>query len=59
MTETGGNLTTPDAMDLLADVSQANTQWSIVYGIDSGDIAVVMGREYENAHTFRLERAGD
>ncbi len=59
MTETGGNLTTPDAMDLLADVSQPNTQWSIVYGIDSGDIAVVMGREYENAHTFQLERAGE
>ena len=59
MAETDGNLSTQDAMDLLADVSQPNTEWSIVYGIDSGDISVVMGREYENAHTFRLERAGE
>ena len=59
MAETSGLLSTRDAMNLLADVSQPNTQWSIVYGVQTGDISVVMGRDYENARTFQLERAGE
>jgi len=59
MAETSGLLSVQDAFGLLADVSQPSTQWSIVYGINSGDISVVMGREYEIARTFQLERAGE
>ena len=59
MAETSGLLSMQDAFGLLADVAQPSTQWSIVYGINSGDISVVMGQEYENAHAFRLERAGE
>jgi len=44
-----------DAMKLLRDVSQNNTQWSIVYGMSTGEIRVTMGRRYENAHTFKLK----
>jgi hypothetical protein len=40
-----GRLTTQEAMALLDDVSQSNTQWSIVYGITTGEISVAMGRK--------------
>jgi hypothetical protein len=58
LTEAEGQITTRDAIDLLAEVSQGDTQggtqWSIVYGMSSGDINVAMGRQYDNLHTFYL-----
>jgi hypothetical protein len=57
LTEAGGQLTVQDAMDLLAEVSQGVTQWSVVYGMSSGDVNVVMGREYDNMHSFSLSFA--
>jgi len=48
-----------DALQLLADVSQANTQWSIVYDLSDGEIRVVMGQVYENVLTARLEMVGE
>ncbi|UCF84203.1 MAG: linear amide C-N hydrolase [Desulfobacteraceae bacterium] len=59
LTETEGYLTAQKAMDLLADVSVRRTQWSIVYGMSTGDITVAMGRNYEKLHTFHLSSAGD
>lgn len=53
--ETGGILSTGEAMDLLRSVSQTNTQWSIVYDMNDNDVLVAMGREYDNRHTFELE----
>ena len=47
-----------DAIDLLAEVSQEETQWSIVYGMSTGDVNVTMGRQYDNLHTFHLNFAG-
>jgi hypothetical protein len=44
------------AMDLLRDCSQTNTIWSVVYGGGTGEIAVVVGREYGNVHRFTLEQ---
>jgi len=35
-------------------VAQPGTQWSVVYGLTSGQVDVVMGRHYERVHTFRL-----
>ena len=54
---TGGDLSPGGAMELLSRVAQPHTQWSIVYGLDGGDIRVVMGRDYGRVHTFGLEMA--
>jgi hypothetical protein len=55
----GGALGTTEAMDLLWDVSQNSTQWSVVYGMTTGEVRVVMGRQYGTLHTFHLSLAGD
>ena len=55
----GGQMSSEDAFHLLEDVSQDSTQWSIVYHMTSGDLAVVMGRDYAGTiHTFNLEGSG-
>jgi hypothetical protein len=53
--DSGGKLSAGEAMDLLQSVSQANTQWSIVYDMNDGDVTVTMGRDYDIHHTFELE----
>ncbi len=59
LTEAGGQLATRDALSLLAEVSQNNTQWSVVYGMTSGDVSIVMGRDYAGqVHTFHLNQSG-
>lgn len=50
-----GKLNPQAALNLLGEVSQANTQWSIVYGLDTGAVTVAMGREYSHTHTFQLD----
>jgi hypothetical protein len=57
--EAGGRLSAQDGLDLLAEVSQDGTQWSIVYGMNIGDVTVAMGGQYEVVHTFHLSRALD
>jgi len=59
LTEAEGQLTVQDAMYLLAEVAQGGTQWSVVYGMSTGDVNVVMGQKYENVHTFPLSLAGE
>jgi choloylglycine hydrolase len=59
LSETQGDIVTQDALDLLQAVSQGSTQWSVVYGITSGDIDVVMGRAYEQVYTFNLSRTAE
>ena len=46
-----------DALDLLQAVAQTEsaTQWSVVYGMSTGQVDVVMGRGYSQVHMFRLE----
>ena len=41
-----GKASSDDAIGLLEDVSQENTQWSIVYHMTSGDLNIIMGRDY-------------
>ena len=48
-----GKLTAQEAMELLADVSQEETQWSIVYGISESGVNVVMGRNYGEAPNYQ------
>jgi hypothetical protein len=50
-----GRVGARQAMDLLENVSQAGTQWSVVYGMSSGEVNVAMGREYGTVHTLALE----
>jgi hypothetical protein len=59
LTEAQGRFSPQAAFDLLEDVSQGTTQWSVVYGMTSGDIEVVMGREYTDLHTFHLTMADE
>ena len=54
----GGDLDADAALSVLERVAQPHTQWSLVYGITSGDIHVVMGRAYGQVHTFSLEMRG-
>jgi hypothetical protein len=49
-----GILNSEQAITLLGEVSQNNTQWSILYQITTGQIDVVMGRQYEEVNTFQL-----
>jgi hypothetical protein len=55
LTETEGRLAPQEAVALLEEVAQEGTQWSIVYGFSSGDVRVVMGREYSTIHTLHLD----
>jgi uncharacterized protein YceK len=54
LTDREGRLDMRAAIDLLHDVSQDGTQWSIVYGISTGEVNIVMGQRYETIHTFSL-----
>jgi hypothetical protein len=49
-----GRIDATGAMQLLRAVSQPNTQWSVVYGLSTGEIVVTLGREYSRAHTFQI-----
>ena len=59
LTQAAGRMTPRDAMGLLESVSQDGTQWSIVYGISTGEIRVTMGRKYDAPHTLQLGTTGD
>jgi hypothetical protein len=61
LTNTDGKITIPEAVQLLSDVSQAGdypTQWSIVYGFSTGEVELVMGREYSQQHNFQFQMVG-
>lgn len=49
-----GRLSDREAMELLSQVAQNNTQWSVVYGLSTGDVQVALGREFGNSYTVRL-----
>ena len=51
----GGRVGAREAMDLLEDVSQESTQWSVVYHISAGEVQIVMGRDYQSVHQFEFE----
>lgn len=49
-----GMLDTTAAMELLADVAQQNTQWSVVYDMAHREVSIAMGRKYREIYTFVL-----
>jgi hypothetical protein len=53
--EAQGNISADEAMVLLKDTSQGSTVWSIVYNLSTGQIQLVMGKDYNQVHTFKLE----
>jgi hypothetical protein len=55
----GGRLDVAGAVGLLESVAQDNTQWSVVYGIASGEVHVVVGQKYEEVHSFKLVPGSD
>jgi hypothetical protein len=57
LSEHTGQIAPDDAMTLLTGVSQGMTQWSIVYGMGTGEIRVAMHRQYDQVHTLRLPLA--
>jgi penicillin V acylase-like amidase (Ntn superfamily) len=57
MSESAGHLTPEDALGLLSRVAQPSTQWSIVYGMASGEIRVAMHGDFDHAHTLYFSLA--
>jgi len=50
----GGLITAREAVEILEDVAQSNTIWSIVYHAGAGDIHAAMGRKFGELHEFEL-----
>jgi hypothetical protein len=48
-----GLLDSNSAMELLSEVKQDSTQWSVVYQMGRREVSVAMGGDYENVHTFQ------
>jgi hypothetical protein len=59
LAEVDGRLAPGQAMGLLREVSAGHTQWSIVYGMSTGEVHVAMARVYGSTHTFSLEMAAE
>ena len=53
--ELNGNLTETHAMQLLKDVSQSNTIWSVVYNLFNLNFEIVMDTKYGAIHKFELK----
>jgi hypothetical protein len=49
-----GKILMSDARDILRNVSQSNTMWSSVYGLKSGEIQIVTGRQYDSVYRTNL-----
>jgi hypothetical protein len=54
LVEEQGKIDVESAMELLRDVSQDITQWSVVYHMARGEVSVAMGRDYAQVHDFKL-----
>jgi hypothetical protein len=50
-----GSISPDEAMAILESVSGANTIWSAVYDMSTGEIQVVMDKKYDQIHAFQLE----
>lgn len=54
LNEAQGLLNSKSAMELLAEVAQDSTQWSVVYQMARREVSVAMGKDYTNVPTFRM-----
>ncbi len=55
LSQLNGRLDVGTGMQLLSEVKQDSTQWSVLYNMTSGDIHLVIGKAYEATYTFHLE----
>jgi hypothetical protein len=46
------------AMDLLGRVVQGHTQWSVVYGLTTGEVHVATDKKFDRVHEFDLAMTG-
>lgn len=53
--EKKGILTKEEAMELLSDIKQDGTIWSVVYNLKTGEANVVMGKNYDDVNNFDLD----
>ena len=53
-----GRIAPQEAMQILAHVKQGITQWSIVYGMSTGEVRIVMGQSYNYVHLYHLAMHG-
>ena len=53
-----GKLDSDAALDLLQAVSQTETrtQWSVIYGMSTGQVHVVVGHQFGRVYSFQLEQ---
>lgn len=49
-----GDITEGQAMNILQGTSLDHTTWSVVYNLSTGGINLVMGKEYDQVHSFEL-----
>ncbi|MDG4863011.1 carcinine hydrolase/isopenicillin-N N-acyltransferase family protein [Streptomyces sp. T-3] len=54
LTATDGALSTQEALQLLEDVAQQHTRWSVVYGLKTGKVSLVTGQRWRTVHEFEL-----
>jgi hypothetical protein len=54
LTEVNGQLDAESALQLLSQVKQDMTQWSVVYDMTHGEIDVALGGDFTNVYTFKL-----
>ena len=54
-----GRVSMAEAMELLERSSQGSTIWSTVYNLETGEVDIVMGGDYDRVHSFQApcERA--
>jgi len=50
-----GQISPQKTMDLLENVAQESTQWSVVYRVNKREINIVMGGEYDRVYNFVFE----
>lgn len=53
--EKDGDITQQEMMNLMKDIAQVHTMWSVVYNMTTGEILVVPGKKYGNVYQFKLE----
>ena len=55
LTKVNGVLNVSEALQLLSEVKQDSTQWTAVYNMSTGDIQIVIGRNYAKSYPFHLD----
>ncbi len=56
LTAAEGRMGTVEAVQLLSDVAQSSTQWSVLYNMTRGDIQVKVGQSHKTVFPFHLDR---